>query len=608
MAPAVQLRLIGTTDVHARIAAYDYYRDRPDSSRGLAKVATHIVEARREVGNCLVFDNGDLIQGSPLGDWAAEALARRRIATHPMIAAMNAIGYDAAALGNHEFNYGLDALEAALAGAEFPVLCCNVLRTNGALYFKPWTVLRLRARDEDGGARDLNVGVVGFVTPQILRWDRSHLAGRAETIGVVEAARLHVPACRAAGADIVVALCHSGISKIWPAGMEENAGLALAEAGGLDAIFLGHQHQTLPGADFEGISGIDAARGRVGGVPAVMPGFWGSHIGLIDLRLLQNGDRWRVEAAEVSLRPIEAETPADPATLAASEASHRATLAYVRAPVGEIAAPLASYFAMIGDDASVRIVHDAQLWYARRALPDAGPLLSAAAPFKCGGRAGVDYYTDVPAGPVALRHIADLYVYPNGLRVVQASGATVREWLERAASVFRRLDARERAPQPLLRPDFAPYDFDSIAGLGYRLDLTQPARYDDQGRMVAPDARRVVDLTFEGRPVADEATFLVVTNSYRAGGGGRFPGCDGASIVYEAPDANFEALLQYVRAHPRVTVSEGGAWSLAPWPTAVTATIDAPPAAAGAAAPPGVNVVPLGPGAPGLLRFRVTPL
>ena len=240
--------------------------------------------------------------------------------------------------------------------------------------------------------------------------------------------------------------------------------------------------------------------------------------------------------------------------------------------------------------------------------PSAGALLSAAAPFKCGGRAGAGYYTDVPAGPVALRHIADLYVYPNGLRVVQASGAMVREWLERAASVFRRLDPAERAPQPLLRADFAPYDFNSIAGVGYRLDLTQPARYDDQGRVIAAEARRVVDLTFEGRPIHEDANFLVVTNSYRAGGGGRFPGCDGAGIVYEAPNSNFDALLQYVRAHPRVRVSPGGAWGLAPWPEEVTATIDAPPAAVAAAAPPGVRVGPLGPGAPGLVRFRVSPV
>jgi 2',3'-cyclic-nucleotide 2'-phosphodiesterase/3'-nucleotidase len=273
-------------------------------------------------------------------------------------------------------------------------------------------------------------------------------------------------------------------------------------------------------------------------------------------------------------------------------------------------APLASWFAMIGDDASVRIVHDAQLEYVRRltdsvpALREA-PLLSASAPFKCGGRNGASYYTDVPAGPVALRHVADLYIYPNGLRVVQANGATIREWLERAASVFRTLDPGSTAPQPLLAPDFAPYDFDSIDGVSYRLDLTQPPRYDDQGGVVAANARRVVELQFAGRAIDESARFLVVTNSYRASGGGHFPGCDGASVVYEAPDSNFDALLQYVRLQKRVRVSAGGAWRLAPWPASVTATLLAPPAAAGSPTPPGVTATPLGPGPDGFAQFRI---
>ena len=610
MASAVELRLIGVTDLHAHLHPYDYYRDRPDETTGLAKAATLIRAARAEAANALVFDNGDLLQGSPIGDWAAEAIASAEIETHPMIAAMNALRFDAATVGNHEFNYGLDVLDAALRGAEFPVVCCNVLRPDGRPYFKPWTLLRRQVRDTGGENRDLAIGVVGFVTPQIVRWDMSHLAGRATTIGVVDAARLHVAACRAAGADVVVALCHAGISRSGPAGAAENAGLALAEVGGVDTVFVGHQHLLLPGVDFEGIEGVDPKRGRLAGVPAVMAGFWGRHVGIIDLTLENEGDRRLVKAARTELRAIGAATPPDPATLAATEAAHRSTLAYVRAPVGEIDSALTSYFAMIGDDASVRVVHDAQLWYVRRAGVPAlaeAPLLSATAPFKCGGRNGAAYYADVPAGEIALRHVADLYVYPNGLRVAKASGAAVREWLERAASVFERLDLAATAPQPLLGPNFAPYDFDSLAGVTYRFDLTQPARYDDQGRVVAPDARRVVDLRFEGLPIDEAAPFLVVTNSYRAGGGGHFPGCDGSSVVYEAPDSNFDALLQYVKAQARVSVSRGGGWRFVPWPESVTATLLAPPAALAVAPPGEVAVTPLGPGPDGYLSFRVTP-
>ena len=607
----VVLRLIGTTDMHAHVQPYDYYRDAPDETTGLAKAATLIRRARAEAANSLTLDNGDLIQGSPLGDWAAEALTQGALPTHPMIPAMDALGYDVATVGNHEFNYGLDVLGKALAGAAFPFLCCNVLKPDGSLYFKPWTILQREVRDSEGGNHVLKVGVIGFVTPEIMRWDMSLLAGRVTTLGIVEAARLHIPACRAAGADVIVALCHAGISKIGPAGAEENAGLPLAEAGGLDAIIVGHQHLRLPGADFVGIAGVDATAGALAGVPAVMAGFWAGHIGIIDLTLETAASGWRVASARTELRAVEAATPPDPAVLAATGDAHKATLAYIRAPVGELEAPLASYFAMIGDDPSVRIVHDAQLGYARRLLDKVpalreAPLLSASAPFKCGGRNGVHYYTEVPAGAVALRHVADLYVYPNGLRVVKASGATIREWLERAASVFEALDPTSTAPQPLLSPDFAPYDFDSLDGVSYRLDLTQPKRYDDQGRLVASNARRVIDLAYQGRPIDERAAFLVVTNSYRANGGGHFPGCDGTSVVYEAPDSNFDALLNYVKGQKRVRVSRGGGWRLASWPASVTAILLAPPAASGFAAPPGVSAKSLGPGPDGFLRFRIT--
>lgn len=598
----VALRLIATTDLHAHLRPYDYYRDAPDPRTGLAKAATLIAAARAEAPVSLLIDNGDLIQGSPLGDWAAQAGG-----SHPMIAAMNALSYDAAALGNHEFNYGLETLDAALGGARFPVLCCNVLTPEGAPRFTPWTILRRRI-----GADEIAIGLIGFVTPQILRWDMSHLTGRVAAMGIVEAARRYAPACRAAGADIVVALCHAGISRIGPAGEDENAGLTLAQSGEIDALILGHQHLKLPGSDFEGLAGVDAATGQLAGVPAVMPGFWGGHIGVIDLELEKRATGWRVASFRSELRAVEPTTPADPAATAASEDAHRATLDYVRAPVGAVSAPLASYFAMIGDDPSVRIVHDAQLWYARRlaeALPvlREAPLLSAAAPFKCGGRAGPEHYTSVPAGPLALRHVADLYVYPNGLRIVRATGALLREWLERAASVFAKLDPALTGEQPLLRADVAPYDFDSLAGLSYRLDPTQPARYDDQGQLADPSARRVLDLSHEGRPLDDSAPFLVVTNSYRAGGGGHFPGLDGSNVIYDAPDSNFDALLQYVRAHEVVAPTPGGAWRLKPWPATVVATLPAPAAAADFPPPPGVSVASLGPGLEGFLRFRVTP-
>ena len=620
MAPGIPLRLIGTSDLHAYIYPYDYYRDRPDETVGLAKTAALISAARAEATNSLLLDNGDFIQGAPLGDYAAQWLQTDKSAIHPVIAAMNELGYAVGTLGNHEFNYGLDLLETALRGAAFPVVSCNVSRPDGSLYFEPWVILDRALRDEAGVSRPLRLGVIGFVTPQIIQWDQSHLAGRATTIGIVEAARIHVPELRRQGADIVIALCHSGISRRTPSPGDENAALALSGVEGIDAILLGHQHLVLPGSDFRGIAGVDTDNGALHGVPAFMPGFWGSHLGIIDLLLVEVESGWRIGRASVAVRPIylrdgETVTPtvdADIRLLEIARPAHEATLTYVRAPVGEIASPINSYFALIADDPSVQIVNAAQAWYVRRLAQSvpalAGlPILSAAAPFKCGGRGGPDYYTDVAAGPIAIKDVANLYVFPNSLRVVKISGAVLREWLERSASLFLRIDPNSRDRQALLDGTFSAYNFDVIAGVTYAIDVTQPARYDSEGELVAAEAHRIVDLRFQDEPVDPSRDFLVVTNSYRAGGGGNFPGCDGSTVVFEAPDANRDALVRYIVESRQVEAKSDGHWRFAPWPADAIVTFLTSPAAATAAPPSGVSITPLGPAPGGFAMYRVEP-
>ena len=620
MTAGLLLRLIGTTDLHANIFAYDYYRDRPDDTVGVAKTASLVASARAEVANALLFDNGDIIQGSPLGDYAALSMRLKWAQTHPMIGAMNEMGYAACAVGNHEFNYGLDFLEIALAGANFPALSCNVLRTDGSFYFTPWLILEPTLRDESGAEQRLRIGVIGFTPPQIAQWDEGHLSGRATTIGVAEAARVHVPALRSQGVDLVVALCHSGVSRKAPQPGEENAALALAAVDGVDAMFLGHQHLLLPGPDFSGVDGVDVVEGALRGAPAVMAGFWGSHLGVIDLSLERAGGGWRVAAARVEARPIyqrEGETvtalvEADARVLAAAQGAHDATLRYVRSPVGDIASPINSYFALVADDPSVQIVNAAQAWYVARlakTLPAlAGlPILSAAAPFKSGGRGGPDYYTDVAAGPIAIKNVADLYLYPNALRAVKIDGATLREWLERSAGLFRRIDPHSLAEQPLLDANFAAYNFDVIDGVAYEIDVTQPSRYDSDGKLVAPDAHRIRGLTFRGAPVDPKQFFVVVTNSYRAGGGGNFPGCDGSTIVLEAPDSNRDVMVRYIIETRHVEPKSDGNWRFTPWPPEVVATFSTSPAAARAAAPASVTLTPMGAAPGGFIKYRVQP-
>ena len=194
------------------------------------------------------------------------------------------------------------------------------------------------------------------------------------------------------------------------------------------------------------------------------------------------------------------------------------------------------------------------------------PLLSAAAPFKTGGRGGANYYTDIPAGPIAVRNVADLYVYPNTVKVVKLKGAQVREWLEMAAGAFNRIDPAGAPEQSLINSGYPSYNFDTLDGVSYRIDVSQPARYERSGKLVAPESHRIVDLRHDGKPIDEQADFLVVTNNYRASGGGAFPGLDGSNIVLDAPDENREALLQYLSAARTIDPAADGNWRIQPVP------------------------------------------
>jgi 2',3'-cyclic-nucleotide 2'-phosphodiesterase / 3'-nucleotidase len=615
--PRLRLRLLGLTDLHANLYPYDYYRDCPDESLGLARAASLVAEARREAPNCLLFDDGDILQGTPLGDLAAEAIIADPTAVHPVIAAMNTLDYAVATLGNHDFNYGLEALGRAYAQARFPVVCCNVRKSDGSPWFPPSIVIERAFVDEFGTARRLKVGVIGVAPPQIAKWDETHVRGRLITVDIVEAVAAELGELRAR-VDLVVVLCHSGISRAASTRGEENAGQDLARLDGVDALFLGHQHLLLPGEDFAGLPGVDAERGMIKGKPAVMAGFWGSHLGIIDL-WLEKDIGWRVVEAHVEVRPIArrdadgrtiAVVESDAAVLEAAKPAHEATLRYIRTPIGRLGTRLQTYFALIGDSSTVNLINAAQRAYAAPlAAAEVGlaslPVLSAAAPFKCGGRSGPYSYTDIAAGPLAIKDVADIYPYPNTLRVVKVDGATLGEWLERSASIFRRIDPSLRDEQPLLGPAFACYNFDVIDGVEYTIDVTKSARYDDSGALIAPDARRIRDLTFNGAPVDPNQSFLVVTNNYRASGGGGFPGCDGTSVVIEAPDANRDVLLKYVESKTEVAPKQTSAWRFAPWPSAEVATYLTSPLASGLPAPAGLKLTPMGLAPGGFLKLRV---
>ncbi|TCS59633.1 2',3'-cyclic-nucleotide 2'-phosphodiesterase/3'-nucleotidase [Primorskyibacter sedentarius] len=620
----VHLRIMETTDLHVHVFPYDYYGDRPVDTVGLSRTASIIGDIRAEATNSMLVDNGDFLQGNPMGDYIAYERGMKEGDMHPVITAMNAVGFDAGTIGNHEFNYGLDFLMKSAAGAEFPIVLANLTTEKGAAprddttLFKPYVILDRTVTDGAGATHQIKVGIIGFTPPQVMNWDSKHLRGNVEARDIVETARAYIPEMKEAGADIIIALSHSGIGSANETEGMENASVPLASIDEVDAVMTGHSHLVFPSPTYADYAGVDVEKGTIHGKPAAMGGFWGSHLGVIDLMLEHEGGEWRVVSTASEARPISkrnedrsitALVEDDPAVLDSVRQQHEETLAYVRRAVGKTSAPLHSYFALVADDPSVQIVSIAQKWYIEEMLEgteyEGLPVLSAAAPFKAGGRGGPEYYTDVPAGDVAIKNVADLYLYPNTARAVKVNGQQLKDWLERSAGMFNQVEPG-KADQPLLNPDFPSYNFDVIDGVTYQIDLSQPSKYGPKGEPLNADASRIVGLAYNGAPVTPDMEFVIATNNYRASGGGSFPGAMGDTIIFEAPDTNRDVIVRYIVEQGTINPSADANWSFAPLADTSVLFVTGPKARDYIADVKGVTIEDAGDGADGFAQFRIT--
>lgn len=554
--PVLDLRILATSDLHANILAWDYHANRASDQVGLARVASLIHAARAEQPQSLLFDNGDFLHGNEMGDYLAETTpvlrSGRPLRTHPMIAAMNALGYDAAALGNHEFGYGLGFLRRSLLAADFPIVCSN-------LYFKPsrgeplsapYLLLDRELKDHEGKAHRLRIGVLGFIPPQTMLWEHRFLKSRASVADIVASARELAPLLRKKGADVVIALSHSGIGADARVPGAENASAALAQLAGIDAVVAGHTHLVFP----------TETEPDLHGKPVVMPGFYGSHLGVIDLRLVRSSSGWHVQGFHSEARPISRRCPKagqiealvadDPKIAALASPAHQILLLRSEAQLGYSPLPLNSFFALVSDCAALRVVARAQAAHVARALrgrPEQDlPLLSAVAPFKAGGRGGPENYTNVPVGPFLTRHVSDHYIHPNTICALRLTGAEVALWLERSVSLYHQIPLGA-AEAELINDSFASFNFDMIDGLSYQIDLSQPAHFDAFGAVLDPSARRIRDLRHQGQPVQPDQSFVLATNSFRAAGGIGFAGATLSRVIYDTGTSNRRVLAEFLQ-------------------------------------------------------------
>jgi len=592
-----KVAILETTDVHSNVLSYDYYKLKPDSSLGYERTATLIRRARAEFPNTFLFDSGDTIQGSVLADYQALVKPIGCDQELAIYRAMDAIGYDGGTAGNHEFNYGLSFLSQATgtpmnvdgghsdhcAGPHFPLVLSNVASArDGTPIFQPWAVVTktIEAYTQDGSKVEvpLKIGIIGFTPPPIMQWDKQNLAGKVSVSGVVEAAQKYLPQLEAQHPDVIVAVLHGGLDTAPYTPEMENGGWYLAGVPGIDVLLLGHAHTEFPGPHYAGMKDVDAQRGFVRGVPAVMGGFFGKDLGVIELVLDRQQGRWVVDRSQShsEVRPICAIVagankaaakpdcvPADPQIAPLLTETQAAAITYVNTPIGESSVRMSSYFADEGNMTALAAVNAAQADYVQRELPRTHPelrdvpVLSSAAAFRT-GFGGPDDYTDVAAGPLTLRSAADLYFYPNTLAAVKTDGAGLRAWLEKSAERFNQIDPNKAGEQQLINDKYPGFNFDQIqGGIHYVVDLSKPV------------GQRITTLAYHGKPVTPEQPFIVVTNNYRASGGGHFPGLDGSNIVLAAPDGTREILANWLKSKKQIGVSdlEATSWQFAPLKT-----------------------------------------
>ena len=523
---AVDLVIATTTDVHGRLRSWDYYANQVESIRGLTRAAT-IVDSVRAAnpGRVILLDAGDLLQGNPLAYVAARVSANR---TNPIIAAMNAMQYDAAAIGNHEYNYGVPYLDSAIKQAKFPFLSANTYRLNpaGIHAYNAWTIV------ERAGVR---VGIVGATTPGVTLWDAENIRGRLRFGDIVPAVRQAVDEVRAAGADIVLVTVHSGLNE--PASYDtvttnvpsENVAARIAaEVPGIDLVVYGHSHKEVRGT-------------TIGQTLLIQPKNWATSVDVAHLQVSRSGGRWTVTQKRSDLVQSAGHAE-DPAVLAATDAVHRETVAYVTTPIGTTSEPWNADSARLKDTPLIDFLLETE----RKA---AGTDLASTAAFS----------TEVVLnpGPITIAQVAQLYPYENTLRAVRISGKQLRDYLEFSARYYK-TPASATAPLEA-DPQIPGYNFDIVAGVDYTIDVSQPI------------GSRITRLVYQGKAVTDGDSFTMALNNYRQTGGGGYAMLSGAPIVYDKQQEIRQLLIDEVRSRGTLRQADyfHQNWTIARGPGAV---------------------------------------
>jgi 2',3'-cyclic-nucleotide 2'-phosphodiesterase/3'-nucleotidase len=531
------LTVLGTTDLHGHVFNWDYfkdaeYTDKAGNAQGLARISTLVNEIREEKGRCntLLLDAGDTIQGTPLTYYYAKVdpITAKGGPVHPMAQAMNAIGFDAAALGNHEFNYGIETLRKFESQCHFPLLGANALDAKTLKpAFPPYFIKKFHV----AGAPPVKVAVLGLTNPGIAIWDKAYVQGRLTFPGLEEQAAKWVPKLRSLGADVVVVSAHSGSSGTSSYGdqlpyVENSAALVAQQVPGIDAILVGHAHVEIPE-----LKVTNTATGKT--VVLSEPLAYAERLSVFDFELVFEKGRWQVESVAASVRNSNSVAD-DPKITRLLKDEHDVVVAYVNQVVGRATETLTTVEARYKDAPIIDLITKVQEDVVKAALVGTEyaslPVIAQASPFS--------RTSEIPAGEVTIRDLSSLYVYDNTLVAKVLTGAQVRAYLEYSAEYFVRTAADAAVDVEALtnaggRPD---YNYDYVSGFQYEIDIAQAA------------GSRIKNLTYGGATLDDAQRFVLAVNNYRANGGGAFPHVASATEVWSESTEIRTRIAEWVTA------------------------------------------------------------
>ncbi len=516
----VQITILGTTDLHGNINPIDYYTNKPDN-RGLAKIATLIKRIRNEHPNVLLVDSGDTIQGSPLASFHSR---KNNEPPNPMMLVMSSLNYDAMAVGNHEYNFGLKVLEKARKEAKFPWLSANTYDiATKQPHYKPYIVKEVA---------DVKIGILGLTTPGVPNWDNPPNYAGLEFHEPVSEARKWVPILRdQEKVDVVVIAMHMGLGEDLRTGEvspgqipHENEAISIAkEVPGVDVIFMGHTHRDVPAV-------------YINGVLLTQANHWGRHLARADLYLQKAGEGWRMYAKSARTIPADDRVEPDPEVVKLAEPYDRETQGWLARVIGESSEELTAREARFRDTAILDLIQKVQL--------EAGKAdVSMVASFNAEAR--------IAKGPVSVRDIAGLYVYENTLVVLEVTGQQLKDALEHSAKYYKPYVAG-KSPSELINEKIPAYNFDIAEGVTYELDISKPI------------GQRIQNLRFRGQPLAPSKKLRLATNNYRVNGGGGYTMYKDAPVVYRSGEEIRELIIDWVERNKTVPAKPNNNWRIVP--------------------------------------------